>query len=92
MRERGLASPFIENNVIPQLRTLPRDRRGLSEENLKRHILAISRAVDTPQKASSAPASRCLLSNDPQFQVFGGETTPIPLRPRLKDYKIAAKA
>jgi hypothetical protein len=37
-----------------------------------------------PKKASSAPASHCLLSNDPPFQVFGGETTPIPLHPRLR--------
>jgi hypothetical protein len=27
-----------------------------------------------------------LLYNDPQFQVFGRETTPIQLRSRLRDY------
>ena len=57
------------------------DRSGLSGENLKRHILAMSQGVDISKKAPSAPPRISFLSNDLQFQVFGGVTTPVTLHP-----------
>lgn len=56
-------------------RSYSRDRDGLSGENMKRHILAMSQGIDIPKEVSSAPFFDSLLSDDPQFEVFGGETT-----------------
>ena len=55
-------------------------------ENLKRHILAMGQGVDILKTAPSGPLSNPLLFDDPQFQGLGGETTSIPLRPRLTGY------
>jgi hypothetical protein len=67
-------------------RSYPQVRGGLSEDNLKRHILAVSQGVDILKMTPSAPPPDSPLSNDPQFQTFGGETTSIQLRPRLRGY------
>jgi hypothetical protein len=67
-------------------RPYPQDRGGLSGENLKRHILAMSKGVDILKTAPSAPPPDSPLSNAPQFQGFGGKTTSIHPHPRLGDY------
>jgi hypothetical protein len=46
----------------------------------------MSQSADILKTAPSAPPSDSLLSNDPQFQGFGGETISIALRLRLRAY------
>jgi hypothetical protein len=64
---------------MSQLRTeiQCQDRGGLSGENLKRYIFVMNHSIDTFKTAPSAPPPDSPSSNDPQFQGFGGETTPI---------------
>ena len=69
---------------------------SLGSEGSLRRKLEAAHFSDKPRRRyplkspSSAPGYRCLPSNDPQFEVFGGETTSIPLYPRVKDYRVAA--
>jgi hypothetical protein len=72
-------------------RPYPQDWVGLSGENLKRYILVISQGVDILKTAPSAPPPDSPPSNDPQFEGFGGETTPIQLHMNLRGYTQAMK-
>jgi len=59
---------------MPQLRSeiLCQDRGGLSRENLKRHIRAVSQRVDTLKMVPLALPAGCPLSKDPLFKVSEG--------------------
>ena len=63
-----------ESDVIPQLRSdiLCQDRGGLSRENLKRHIWAVSQGVDTLKMVPIVLPAGCPPSKDPLFKVSEG--------------------